>query len=265
MSSKQMAESGPKDLESMFSGGAVPAHINMDSNRGSDNVTMADLTIPRLEIIQDLSPQRKKSEPEYISGAEEGMIFNTVTRELFKDGVVFVPVFFIKEYVLWRDRKKGGGFCGNFPTEEEAARERMKLENPDDVEAVDTGQHYGLVIRPESTPDNPVCEEVVVSMSRTKMKVSRRFNTMIRLAGGDRFAKAYRLKSVADSNDNGSFYNWDIEGPLGFVPESVFKRAETMYNAVKSGQKAADYSDAGVDPNAKPPGADSDVETDPNI
>jgi len=39
-----------------------------DSIRGSEEVTIQDVTIPRLSIIQDLSPQRKKNNAEYIEG-----------------------------------------------------------------------------------------------------------------------------------------------------------------------------------------------------
>ena len=53
-----------------------------NSQRGSEDVTIDDLTIPRVDIIQDLSPQHKKNKPEYIEGAEVGMLFNTVTGKL---------------------------------------------------------------------------------------------------------------------------------------------------------------------------------------
>ena len=44
---------------------------------------MDDITIPRVDVLQALSPQRKKTNAEYIEGAEEGMLFNTVTKQLY--------------------------------------------------------------------------------------------------------------------------------------------------------------------------------------
>ena len=55
--------------------------------RGSENVTTDDMLIPRIELVQALSPARKKSDAAYIEGAEEGMLYNNVTRELYGESV----------------------------------------------------------------------------------------------------------------------------------------------------------------------------------
>ena len=52
-------------------------------SRGSEDVTANDVIIPRLDIIQGLSPQKDKTHAKYIKGAEEGVIFNSVTGELY--------------------------------------------------------------------------------------------------------------------------------------------------------------------------------------
>lgn len=41
-----------------------------------------DLAIPFLTILQSNSPQVKRSDGEYVEGAQEGMLFNTVTKQL---------------------------------------------------------------------------------------------------------------------------------------------------------------------------------------
>ena len=51
-----------------------------DGNRGSEEVSSNDITLPRLQIIQDLSPQHKKNKPEYIDGAEVGDFFNSLMK-----------------------------------------------------------------------------------------------------------------------------------------------------------------------------------------
>lgn len=242
MSDKQLAKTGKTEDQAMalFSE-QLPAHLQNQPGRGNESVGREDVTIPRVDLIQDISPQRKKNDPQYIEGAEEGMFFNTVTQELYGPAFMFVPVFFKKEFIIWKDRKKGGGFNGAFDTMEEAEAALAKIEGDKaDFAIVDTAQHFGLVVDPASSIDNPITEEVVISMAKSKMKASRKFNSMIRIAGGDRFSKAYRMVAVQDQNKEGQKYFNVNASPLGFVPPVLYKKAEALYNAVISGQKAID-------------------------
>ena len=209
---------------------------NIGAGRGSEQVSTSDLVIPRLEIIQDLSPQRKKSEPEYIEGAEEGMMFNTVTKELFADPVIIVPVLFRKEYVIWKKRNAGGGFAGAHASMEDARQALEELENPSQYDIVDTHQNFCLLVRPSSTMDQPSVEEVVLSFSRTKMKVGRQLNSMAKLRGGDRWSSAYKLEVVQESNDKGNFFNYKIS-PVGYVNPALMALGEKMYDEVKAFKK----------------------------
>lgn len=214
-----------------------------DSGRGSEEVGLNDLTIPRLVIIQDLSPQRKKNQPEYIEGAEEGMMFNTVTNQLFREYVLFVPCYYRMEWVLWKHRDVGGGFLGAYLTQEEAVAAykqqpqagQMTSDNDPVIEIHDTGQHFGLLLDPDA-PAEARGQEIVISMSRSQLKPSRQFNSQIKLAGGDRWERYYRLEPVVVDGQKGSYYNWKIS-QLGFVSEAVFNQAEALYEAVKSGKR----------------------------
>jgi len=208
-----------------------PDWMKEGTGRGSEGVTADDVTIPRIDVLQDLSPQIKSAKPEYIEGAVAGTLFNTVTDELYGENVIFVPVFFRKEYVIWKDRKKGGGFRGSFPTMEAAVAEMQELEDAQDCEILDTAQHFGIIVHEDGT-----LEEVVASMAKSKMKISRKLNSMAKLAGGDRFSRAYQLSAVADQNaNNEDYYNLGIK-QLGYVTKEVFAAAEVMYESVSSGK-----------------------------
>lgn len=205
------------------------------SARGQENVGAEDLIIPRLEVVQDLSPARKKTSPDYIEGAEEGMLYNNVTRELYGQSVLVVPVGFVKEWLIWKDREKGGGFRGAFASEGDAANALAGLEDGDDCEIVDTNQQFCLLVKGDGT-----VEEIVVSMAKSKAKVSRKWNSLIRLANGDSFSRAYRIAAVEDTNSkNQTFYNLSVTA-AGFPTEVVYKRAEKMYEAMVAGRVRAD-------------------------
>ena len=214
----------------------LPAHLqNQTTSRGSEDVCADDLVIPRLGLIQAMSPQRKKKSAEYIEGADEGMIFNTATGELYTDGVYIVPVYFKKEYLLWVTPRssEGNDFRGAFATESLALQAQATFEET--TEVFETHQQFCLVVNPETEKS----EEVVLSMSRSQVKASKKLNTQIRITGGDRFTCVFHLSSVEDKSPLGEFCNWGVR-KVGYCPEWAFKQAEVMYDAVKSGEKTID-------------------------
>ncbi len=215
-----------------------------DEQRGSENVTIQDITIPRLSMVQDLSPQRKKNNAEYIEGCEEGMLFNTVTTELYPSSVLFVPAYFRLEWLVWKHRDAGGGLQGVFATQEEAVEfvgqhplaGQMTEKNEPVLDVQDTAQHFGLLLDPNSPAEDPRATEIVISMSKSQLKPSRQFNSQIRIAGGDRWERLYRFSAVQVDGGKGEYYNWKVE-QLGFVSEAIFAQAEVLYDSIKTGQR----------------------------
>jgi hypothetical protein len=204
-------------------------------NAGSEEVGSKDMILPRVDVIQALSPQIKKSDASFIPGAEQGQIFNTVTGQIYGSSVTFVPVLFRKEWVVWKLKSAGGGFCGAFQTQQEAEQVRLAMPNPDDHEAVETHQHFAMLL----TDHGP--EEAVFSMSKSKLKVSRALNTLIQIAGVDRFAKAYRLDAVEATSDKGDFWSYKAH-PVGFVSKELYERGQNLYDMIKAGAAGVDRS-----------------------
>lgn len=250
MATKKDVAVQEENMLAMF-GGERPEYVT-DTGRGSEGISTDDLSLPRLSIIQDLSPQRKKGKDEYIEGAEEGMVFNTASNQLFTRPIIVVPCYFRAEYVAWKDRDAGGGFGAAFDTEEEAERWISEQDQPDMWDVSYTHQHFCIMVHPHHTPEKPALEDVVISMSRSQLKPSRKWNTNIQQSGGDRFSRAYRLSVVSDRSEKGEFYNWKTE-QIGFCPKDIFERAEQVYEAVKSGQRDVSRKTEGVaereDPN----------------
>lgn len=209
---------------------AIPDYIKQDSNRGNENVSSDDLQLPRLDVLQALSPQINKKKESYIDGAEVGMLFNTLTGELYPHGVRITPVSFKKAYLVWVDRKldSSGGLRGVYDTQAEA--DRAVAVDPDKakLEVVPTAEH--LVLLDDGS-------EVIISMSKSKMKVSRKFNSLVRLSGGDRFSRSYMLLSVEDEGAQGEYQNLNLVQD-GYPSKEVYLKAEALYTAINSGEKA---------------------------
>lgn len=71
---------------------------------GFEDEDDGDLIVPRVKIIQSLSPERKDKI------ADEGDIINSLTKDKY-NGKVFIPVFKFNNIILWRDRADGGGIA----------------------------------------------------------------------------------------------------------------------------------------------------------
>lgn len=69
---------------------------------GFEDEEAGDMIVPRIKIVQTLSPERKEKQ------AEEGDIINSLTKEKL-NGKVFIPVFKFNNNIDWKDRADGGG------------------------------------------------------------------------------------------------------------------------------------------------------------
>ncbi|MFZ2287595.1 MAG: hypothetical protein WAV93_11470 [Bacteroidales bacterium] len=224
----------------------VPDYIKQGTGRGSEEVKSSDMVLPRLEIVQALSPI-KELDPD----AREGMLFNSVTQEIIGDHAYFVPVYFRMEYLVWQDQDSGGGFHGSFPTLDQAEEKRTQVIQNDPqlagttskgtniIEVVDTPVHYGLRITPEGEK-----EQIVISMAKTKSKVSRKWNAMIQIAGGDRFSRVYKISAFTDENKKGQKFKNFVVQPAGFPPKAVYEECERLYASFRSGEVVADHASA---------------------
>jgi len=207
---------------------SVPSYMNQGKARGSEEVKSTDMVLPRLEIVQALSPIKDEN-----PDAKEGYLFNSVTREIIGDLAYFIPVYFRMEYLVWKDQDKGGGFFGSFNSQSEAEARVVEAvesgEDAPDLEIVDTPVQYGLRIEPDGKT-----EQIVISMAKTKAKVSRKWNAMIQIVGGDRFSRVYKLTSFKDENSKGQkFFNFVVQ-PAGFTPEPAYRQAEALYEILKT-------------------------------
>lgn len=69
---------------------------------GFEDEEAGDMIIPRIKVIQTLSPERKDKI------ANEGDIINSLTKDKL-NGKVFIPVFKFNNNIDWKDRSEGGG------------------------------------------------------------------------------------------------------------------------------------------------------------
>ena len=218
---------------------------------GLEEVTSEDVQIPFLRVLQELSPQIKKSDPAYIKGSEQGGIFNTVTKKFWNgdDGVIVIPTYFQKKLLEFVPRSEGGGFVGeinpkNLPKIVKENGMEM-LENGNEL--VRTAQHYVKIVHDDGTLEN-----AIVDMKKTQLKKSREWVSIMGMfkypkeAGQNLVGKTldswynmFRLTTVEESNDKGSWYTWKIVHEKQVDKIEYVNESKSLHSSLSSGELTA--------------------------
>ena len=205
--------------------GAVAAiNIEQFADEGFDNVDSKSLALPFLKVLGQLSPQVTQGDSQFIADARPGMIYNTVTNELYNgaEGINVIPCFYKLEYIEWKDRDKGAVAPVNvYPSDSDIMSKttrgddgKDRLENGNYVE--ETASHYVMVVEPEKS------STALITMKSTQRKKSKKWNSMMMSLRAKKkdgkgffrpapFTQTYKLKTVLEKNNLGSWYGWEIE------------------------------------------------------
>lgn len=235
-----------------------------DAGSGSESITSKDRLIPFVKILQKLSPEVNKREPaNYVEGAEEGHFLNTGTKKLFNgdSGIFVIPCLFQRRITEWVPRSAGGGIVKDWGTDDSILAKTIKGEKGQDIlpdskhEIVQSLTYYALLIDPEAG----TYEMVVLSYSGTQAKKARQWNTIITSIQKQRadkstynppmFYMCYKLTTVPDSNEKGSWMAYKIESfkPIDELPNglSMYAAAKEFGTLIKSGAAKADMANEG--------------------
>lgn len=244
--------------------------IEADLGKGFANIDADSVAIPFLAVLQTNSPQVDPDSGDYIPDAKAGMLFNTVTKEVFdgKEGVQIVPCEYQRKFLRWSPREAGGGFKGEYSPEAVAAmRQKGQLVEQDNRlfvpdengnvnpkksdKVADTRVHYVLILN----PNNGQAQQAVLSLSSTQIKKSK---GLLALLGGvtiahpttgvaatpPMFANVVRISTVPESNDQGKWsgVKFDLEG---FVKDSnTYRLARGFHQLIGKGNAEVNYDAA---------------------
>lgn len=240
-----------------------------DFGGGFEGTDSESFAIPFLQILQKMSPLVDEDNARYVSGAKAGMIFNTVTQELFdgKKGVLLIPCAYKRSFILWGGREGDGGFKGEFTVEEfEALKadptkvsivegrayvpdsDGMVNEKKSDYYA-DTRSHFVLVLNEETGE----FAQALLSLSSSQIKASKMLMTALNqkklktpkgLMTPPTFANIVRLTTQGMSNDKGSWSGAKFELESMVTDQNLFENAKAFYKDIVAGQINVDYNKA---------------------
>jgi len=245
----------------------LPAPIidyGTDAGSGVAEIGRDEAGIPFLKILQAQSPEVIGPNGK-IEGAVAGSLLNTGTEQL-SDNITIVPACRQHVFVEWRPRKQGGGIVGIHQKDSDivaaaiAASEdfgKYKTEAGNDL--VETFYVFSVILE----DDSPSGFVVVPFSSTSIKKYKKSFINRVRYCLVDNgagakitppmFAHRITLGTVQESNDDGTWSNYDIKFAVdNNVQQSLmtpdhngFLAAKELKAMVEAGEAVADTAKAG--------------------
>ena len=232
----------------------LPSNIfEEDAAKGLGKIGQEDLALPFLKILGQLSPEVNKRDGKYVEGAEPGMIFNSVSGDLYDGvkGIDVIPCFYKLEYIEWKDRGDGPGApvaiydsSSDIMSKTKAdANYKDRLPNGNYIEK--TASHFVIIMG-----DNP--STALISMKSTQLKLS-----LIHISEPTRqaeisyaglytpasFSHIYKLKTTQMSNDKGTWFGWEVSKVGPITDASIYQQAKTFSDSISKGAVKAKHGE----------------------
>ena len=206
-----------------------------EAGQGMEDVSPDDIQLPFIKQVQDISPERDDTAPEYIKGANSGDLFNSVTREIYdREGLEVIPASFRNTVVAFKPRKSGGGFLGEYESKEQA------LEHLDEPAELVESVTVAIMYRPMGSSDS--FQPALLSLSKSKVKVARGWRTQllgVRIPVGTNddgtpktvqppiYGTRFCLTSVRTRNNKGAYYNLNVRflGSVGSTADALLAKS----------------------------------------
>ena len=235
--------------------------LEQDAGKGLGKLTQEDLALPFLKILGQLSPEVNKRDGKFVKGSEPGMIFNSVSGELYDGtkGISVIPCLYKLEYIEWKDRGEGSGAPVAIHSSASDIMSKTKMDAnfkdrlPNGNYIEKTANHFVLITQPTATT-------ALISMKSTQLKISRKWNSMmasLKMKGKNgmftpaSFSHTYQLRTVQQSNDKGTWFGWEVQkiGPVSNT--ETYQQAKAFAENISKGNVQAKHGETA------PKGADS--------
>lgn len=223
---------------------AIPAHLKGEG-RGFGAVSKEDILLPRIKLLQPLSPEVTDA------GMKPGTMLNSLSQTNYGNSIIFIPIIHQKSRIKWFPRDDGGGIeCSSddakqpregtkeFTVKDGGKKKTISMSDcvecqfakwTDDVAPLCTIYYnFPILIIGEEAP-------VALSFEKTKVKTAKKLISLTRYVGGnlDMFAKKYELKTVVEKNSQGQTYFNYVVAPKDFCNPAEYKKAEAFFLSLK--------------------------------
>jgi hypothetical protein len=230
---------------------AVPEYLRNKANKGVVGFRPEDLIIPRLDLMQDISPAVQEGE------FRAGEFVHNVLEESFGKEVEVVIVLARKQYTLWRPRHDGDGgilaraddgvhwsppdaqfevqphkgmkkkvIWRTAKTVEASKLSQWGSSDPDDPDSPPAANEMAVFVA------IPVKRQsigpVVFTLQRGSLTVGKKMIQRLMLSDVPMTGQIYRVSSERTTNASGDgFWTYKFTA-AGFAPEELYAKAEAM-------------------------------------
>lgn len=248
----QVAAQAPQGAQALTS---VFGDMDDHAGAGFENmIPSRDMLIPRVTILQALSPQLDRRKPgQFLDGARAGDICDVSSGTIFEAPLRTVLAAFQVLYLEWAPRSTTRGLVAIHQIEpkdtvtDPATNKRVR---PNGNLIVMSAQYYGVL------PDHE-CRKVFIPMSSTQFKKAKQWNNRLaeeRFVGKDGqkkqaplWMRSWDLGVTPESNNQGSWEGWLIApGPFtADLPNAfeVAKAVKELRDAVAEGLTRVDQGE----------------------
>ena len=274
---------------------ALPAHLQGGKTTQIGNIDRSDLIIPRVKLLQAISPEVADG----IEGARAGIFWHTIAGQPIETPMRAIPIILRKSYVLWSPRGDDRGILarandGLHWDQPEGMTFEVKPKNsPHSVkytlgatvhDSSDDGpalSEFGSSIPgdPQSPPaaaltyqflwyfpDLQDLSPAIIINTRSSVKPAQQLLSKIDLRPVDHFGQVYKIGVVKEQGNEGPFFNYTYTSD-GYASEEEYDTAQAMYHKFKEEDWVAseeegdtDVSDVGGRGKGKPRASQKDID-----
>lgn len=263
----------------------VPEWMRQDAGKGTENIGAEDIEIPRLKLLQAISP-----EVEGFDGAKVGHYWHSIAEESLGDKVKVVIILVDQRYLLWKPRHEGGGILAraddgvhwNPPNTEFEVQPVKGVKTKVKWKTSRTVQESGLAEFGSSMPDDPNSQPAatkmynllvafperpdlgfgIVTLQRSAIKVARKLLGKMKITAAPSYGIVFEMSSVELEGAEGPYRNYAFKMD-GFVqdPEMYkflkeaherFKKEGIQIKDIEGAQDEGAASGGGNEPEGAP-------------
>lgn len=230
-----------EEIATTHAGALAPAPDYISkSRRGFEDTVQTDISIPRLALAQNGSPQVTEGDPARIEGLKVGDLFNSVTRQAYGKEV-FIQV--LRKMPLrameFRPIVDGGGVVDlDVPIGDPRLKWGTSGDKKKDRPIATLFRDFLAVVLPAR-------ELIALSFKSSGITAAKNLWGMATMSNRDCFAVRLRITTATKLTPKPhQIYKVDL---AGWVTEADFKLGEEMHEAVQAISATAIHHDAGQD------------------
>jgi hypothetical protein len=239
----------------------VPAHLQQYAKQRIGNIDSTDRIIPRIKLIQAISPELT----EFPDQAKAGQFWHTIAQENLGPIIKAIPIIIRKSYVLWAPRNDDRGILARamdgIHWEPANAEFRVKPKgSPAEViyRTANTVMEskldqFGTSIPgdPNSAPaasltynmmwyliDHPELSPSVIINTRSSVKPMQQLLSRIDSKPVPHFCQVYDITSMQQKGAEGPYFNFAYTGS-GFATADQAANCEELYETFSKGSWVA--------------------------